>query len=121
MKKLLIVVLTLVLALAFLAGCSNGEDVTEPVTYEQETEVGAASESEAATTSEIVGEWAYLGAPWYRFYDNGDAVNLSDGEQFTWSEDGSLDATIYESWSISGDTLTIVWTGGASHEYTRIE
>jgi len=118
MKKLLIVALALVLALAFLVGCNSDNGSMDDTNgtradYDSGTEV-------VGGVIEVIGEWAYLGTPWFRFYDNGDAVNLSDGEQFTWNEDGSLDAILYESWSVSGDTLTITWAGGATFEYTRV-
>ena len=146
MKKRLLLLVMLLGLFAFTAcGESNaGRSATEPATAETteateatteaateaatevETEPATEAETEAVTEAnetayhEIVGEWSYLGTPWFRFYADGSAVNLTDGEAFTWEEDGSLNAIIYESWSISGDTLTVTWSSGASFNYARI-
>ena len=78
-------------------------------------------DSNSGESHELIGEWVYLQmTPWFRFYEDGTAINLTDGEEFTWYEDGSLNSLIYSSWSISDDTLTITWsTGGVSFNYTR--
>jgi len=70
---------------------------------------------------ELVGEWLWGSAntPWYRFYEDGSAVNLNDGESFTWYEDGSLNAIIYASWSINNGVLTITWNNGTTFDYSR--
>ena len=103
MKKILLLsVLVLFLGLGLIAcgnsGCENSGDKYE-----------------------LIGEWTYLRIPWFRFYEDGRAVNLQDGEKFTWNEDGSLDALIYESWSIRDDTLTVTWVTGDSFNYRRAD
>lgn len=74
---------------------------------------------------ELVGDWAWVASEtrWFRFYEDGKAVNLNDdeGEEFTWHEDGSLNALVYESWSIDDDILTITWTNGLTFEYIRYD
>jgi protein-disulfide isomerase-like protein with CxxC motif len=67
----------------------------------------------------LIGEWSFYGIPWFRFNADGTAQNLQDGEFFKWHTDGTLEAIIYESWSIKGNTLTINWETGISFEYTR--
>jgi len=72
---------------------------------------------------ELVGEWAWIttNTTWFRFYEDGGAVNLYDGEHFTWNEDGSLNAIIYESWSISNGVLTVTWSDGTTFDYLRAD
>jgi len=125
---------------SYESGSAAAPVVTEALT-EAETEAPTEAPTEAETEStteaetepeyeddeddetayhELVGEWSFLGTPWFRFYADGSALNLSDGEAFTWEEDGTVNAILYETWSVDGDTLTITWESGATFEYSRI-
>lgn len=79
--------------------------------------------SGSRSNHELVGEWDWvdMNILWYRFYEDGSAVNLNDGERFTWYEDGSINAIFYESWSINNDVLTITWDNGMSFRYSRAD
>lgn len=70
---------------------------------------------------ELVGIWVWDGDgnEWYSFRADGTAVNLMDGEEFTWHENGTLNAIIYTSWEINGNTLTIHNSFGSSFNYHR--
>jgi len=74
-----------------------------------------------AQAEALVGDWAFDGAPWFRFNADGTGENLSDGEHFNWHGDGSFsNASAYRSWVVNGDTLTVTWITGNSFDYTRI-
>ena len=70
---------------------------------------------------ELVGiwQWDVTGADWYSFRADGTAVNLNDGEEFTWNEDGTLNAIIYTRWEINNGILTIHNSLGSSFNYRR--
>ena len=87
------------------------------------TACGGSDDASRSGSHELVGEWEWdsTGQLWFRFYEDGSAVNLRDGEEFTWNEDGSLNALIYESWSIRNNTLTITWSTGATFDYNRAD
>lgn len=72
---------------------------------------------------ELVGIWAWevTDENWFSFRADGTAVNLRDGEEFRWHEDGTISgAEIYERWEINGGILTIHWNfGGLSYNYRR--
>jgi len=80
----------------------------------------AAAAEQTSDSEALIGDWTFLGTPWFRFNADGTAENLSDGERFNWNEDGSIsNAILYRSWSVRGDTLIITWTTGAEFSYTR--
>ena len=98
---------------------ANNDEILEA----DDQEVVANDDASAVGNHDLVGEWewGHTGI-WYRFYEDGSAVNVKDGEQFTWSADGSLnDAIFYESWIIHNGILTITWNRGVSFNYTRAE
>jgi len=70
---------------------------------------------------ELVGiwQWDFTGDDWFSFRADGTAVNLSDGEEFTWNEDGTLNAIIYTRWEINNGILTIHNSLGTSFNYIR--
>jgi hypothetical protein len=74
-----------------------------------------------AAAEALVGTWAFGGRPWYQFNADGTGMNLSDGEQFNWHEDGTFsNATVYQNWVIEDDVLTITWVAGSTFQYSRI-
>jgi len=75
----------------------------------------------AQSDNELIGNWAFQGTPWFRFYDDGVAMNLVDGEVFSWHEDGTLTAILYERWEIDNNgRLVIHWETGESFTYTHV-
>ena len=68
---------------------------------------------------ELVGIWTFYGTDWYSFRADGTAVNLIDGEEFFWNENGTLDSIVYTNWEINNGVLTIHWNIGISFEYQR--
>ena len=71
---------------------------------------------------EIVGiwEWDLSGSEWYIFRADGTGVNLSNGDEFKWYEDGTMSGDVGARWEINGGILTIHWGfGGFSYSYRR--
>jgi len=69
----------------------------------------------------VIGDWEFEGTPWFRFTPDGIAENLTDGERFNWNGDGTFsNASVYQTWSVEGDTLTVTWITGNVFEYTRV-
>ena len=103
MKKLLALLIVLGFGVIVLVGCGGSGNDT----------------SDAA----IIGEWSWeqTGTSWFRFYEDGRAVNLSDNEEFTWNEDGTFsNARVYRYWSVdSDDILTVTWSTEQTFSYER--
>ena len=88
---------------------------------EDMAEIEADEEPIAGDLHELVGEWAWMGTPWLRFYEDGRATDLSNSTAFRWHEDGTFSGTmLQESWEIRNGELTVTWVGGLSYIYTRI-